>query len=400
MIPRLKAALGFSEFKAAFTFSRSDDVNKFENEFARLADQKYAVAFPYGRTSLVFILNALGLENAEVICPAYTCVVVAHAIVTSGNVPVFVDSDKVDLNMDLRLIEKAITPNTKAIIATSIFGYPVNLNLLNEIRQRYPDLIIIQDCAHSFFCNWNERAVHKEGLCAFYGLNVSKIMTSIFGGMVTTDDKSFANKLREARNEILLPASVAKSLKRLLYFIMVYPIFTRIGYKFINRLERGGLIDSFVKHHKPDIIDMPSDYLQGMTSVEARVGEAQCKHYYSIVEHRHKIAMIYLEGFNDIQSLELPLYNDGATWSHFVIRTKYAKALIDIAFKAGIQLGEIIEYHIPSLLAYRSYRSVGEEYAKTLPGNVINLPVHAGVKEEDAFRIIKIIREKIQCLVK
>ena len=118
MIPRLKAALSLSELKAAFSFANSDDVSLFEQEFARLSDQKYAVAFPYGRTGIVAVLKALDIECGEILCPAYTCVVVPHAIVISGNVPVFLDSSPEDMNMDLSLVEKAITEKTRAIVAT------------------------------------------------------------------------------------------------------------------------------------------------------------------------------------------------------------------------------------------------------------------------------------------
>jgi len=391
MIPRLKAALGLSELKAALMFSSTDDVNNFEQEFARLADQKYAVAFPYGRTGLVVTLKALGLENAEILCPAYTCVVVPHAIVTSGNTPVFLDSDPKDMNMDLQLVEQAITPKTKAIIATSIFGNPVNLDLLGEIQQRYPDLIVIQDCAHSFFCEWKESPVHKEGLCAIYGLNVSKVMTSIFGGIVTTDDEVFARQLKETRDKLLIPAKPIKSFKRLLYLLAVYPAFSRIGYGLVNRLERSGLLDYFVKYHDPKLIDMPIDYLQAMTPIEARVGIVQCRKYIKIIKHRRKLARAYLDGLKGQSELGLPAWNYGATWSHFVVRTKFAKLLIEVCLNRGVQLGELIDYNIPDLPAYNSYKQHSLGYSSNFPEKVINLPVHISCSIRDAKKIIDII---------
>ena len=161
MIPRLKPAIGWGELKAAFSISRTSDVPRFEKAFSELAGQKHAIAFPYGRTALVGILRALKLSEAEILCPSYTCVVVQHAIVTSGNIPVFIDSDPIDFNMNLDLVDQAITKNTKAIVVTSLFGYPVKLDLIDRIRKRHPDLIIIQDCAHSFFCEENARPVHR-----------------------------------------------------------------------------------------------------------------------------------------------------------------------------------------------------------------------------------------------
>ena len=391
MIPRLKAALSLSELKAAFSFANSDDVSLFEQEFARLSDHKYAVAFPYGRTGIVAVLKALDIECGEILCPAYTCVVVPHAIVISGNVPVFLDSSPEDMNMDLSLVEKAITEKTRAIVATSIFGYPVNLDLLDEIRQRYPDLIIIQDCAHSFFCEWNERPIHKEGLCAFYGLNVSKIMTSIFGGMVTTDDENFARKLRTSRDDILVPASLTKSIKRLMYLLAVYPAFSNMGYSLVNRLERSGLLDYFVKYHDPKLIDMPVDYLQALTSIEARVGVEQCHKYAKIIKHRRKLARLYLNGLKGMPELELPVWNNGASWSHFVVRTECAKSLIDACLEQDVQLGELIDYNIPDLPAYYNYEHHSLGYSGNLPEQVINLPVHMSCSFNDAKKIVVLI---------
>ena len=67
-----------------------------------------AVAFPYGRSAQWAFLKALGIENAEIIMPAYTCSVVAHAVTLSGNEPRFIDIDLHDYNMNLDLAEAAI----------------------------------------------------------------------------------------------------------------------------------------------------------------------------------------------------------------------------------------------------------------------------------------------------
>ncbi len=109
MIPRLKPCLGWRELVAALSPPRRDDVERFEQAFASEMGQKYAVAFPYGRTGLIVLLEALGLKNKEIICPAYTCVVVPHAIVFSGNTPVFVDSQEDDFNMNIDLLPDVIT---------------------------------------------------------------------------------------------------------------------------------------------------------------------------------------------------------------------------------------------------------------------------------------------------
>jgi len=396
VIPRLKPALGWAELKAVVTSSGTDDIENFENSFADLAGQGHAIAFPYGRTAMVAILKALDLADVEIICPSYTCVVVPHAIVTSGNKPVFIDPDTHDFNMNLALIDDAITAKTRAIIATSLFGYPVNLDLLDEVQKRYPELILIQDCAHSFFCEWEGRPVHREGLCAFYGLNISKIMTSIFGGMVTTDNGDFANRLRQVRSEMLDNAGLAKSVKRLMYLCAVYVAFTRPVYGLVNRLERIGLLDRFVRYYDPGIIDMPDDYLLQMTPIEARVGVEQCLKYPTIVAHRRKLARIYLNGLAGLQGVQLPCWNRGSTCSHFVLRCEFAQRLKDYFLGKGIQLGSLVDYYIPEMESYRGSGRHGSGSARELPDEVVNLPVHMGTSEINARRIVHLVKAFIE----
>ena len=102
------------------------------------------------------------------------------------------DCNKNDPNMNLDLIQENITENTKAIIVTSIFGNPINLEKLNKIRERNPKIYVIQDCAHSFLTRSENQETHKQGIAAFFGLNFGKMITSIFGGMITTDDDNLA----------------------------------------------------------------------------------------------------------------------------------------------------------------------------------------------------------------
>lgn len=374
MIPRFKPTLGWQEFLAVLTPSRKDEVERFERDFAQLMGQKHAIAFPYGRTGLTLLLEAMGLEDKDVICPAYTCVVVPHAIVTSGNKPVFVDSQEEDFNMNLNLVPQVITENTGAIIATSIFGYPVNLDQLDQIRQQYPHIRIIQDCAHSFAAEWKGRPVQREGDAAIFGLNISKIITSIFGGMVTTDRDDLADKLRQLREKRLESPSWQKALKRRLYLMAIYPAFNHFIYGITNALERSGLLDRFVKYYDEGVIDMPSDYLVGMTRVEAKVGQIQVKRYHNIIRKRCQIAALYDLSLKDISNFQLPPLIKGATYSHYVARVPKKEKLLKNTLRSNIQLGQIIEYCIPKMQSYQSYSSSFSN-ANQMSKTVINLPL-------------------------
>ena len=99
MIPKLKPDLSWREISTLFKCNQEEDVTNFERAFAKLMDQRHGIFFPYGRTAQFVLLKALGIHGKEVICPAYTCVVVPHAIVTGGNEPVFVDCLPDSFNM-------------------------------------------------------------------------------------------------------------------------------------------------------------------------------------------------------------------------------------------------------------------------------------------------------------
>jgi perosamine synthetase len=378
MTPRFRPALGWEEIAAALRLPSPTDVADFETAFAAEMGQKHAVAFPYGRTALMVLLEALGLKDSEIVCPAYTCVVVAHAIVHSGNRPVFVDSSPADFNMRLDLAEEAITGRTAAIVVTSLFGYPADLDRLESMRARHPGVRVIQDCAHSFAAEWKGRPVQRCGDAAIYGLNISKTLTSIFGGMVTTDDDALASAVRRLRSTRLKPASMLKGLRRLLYLLAVYPAFSTPMYGVVHRLQKAGLLDRLTVYYKDDEIDMPADFLDGMAAIEARVGARQTAKYHGIVSRRRRNAEIYDGALRSLSWLERPPLVEGATYSHYVCRVGDRDRLVSCAARRGVELGILIEYCIPGMAAYRGRAprpAASFPVAEALARSCINLPV-------------------------
>lgn len=395
MIPRLKPALGREELTAALRPSSPDDVERFEQEFASRMGQKHAVAFPYGRTALMMLLEAFGIKGREVICPAYTCVVVAHAIVMSGNEPVFVDSSESGFNMDLSLAAGAITEKTAAIVATSLFGYPVDLGAIEQIRREHPHVRIIQDCCHSFDCSWKGKPVQRAGDAAFFGMNISKLMTSIFGGMVSIDDDSLAQRLRDLRDQKLEPAPFSKSLRRLAYLLAVYPAFSPELYGVTNAMERAGLLGGLADYYDESRIDMPADHLQRMCAIEARVGCVQATKLPEIIAHRRRLAADYDRDLRGVGGLTLPPLVEGATYSHYVARIASREALIEKMRGHGVQLGRLIEYCIPEMKAYQGKKFINRNVSPRLKNETLNLPVHSSIGEAQREKIVRLLKQLI-----
>ncbi len=380
MIPRFRPSLGWKEILSLFLPASDKNIIKFEEKFAKKMSQNYAVAFPYGRTALIALLKIFDFERKEIICPSYTCVVVAHAIVESGNIPVFVDSNEFDFNMDFKHVESLINENTAAIIATSIFGYPVNLGAIERIQKKYPHIKIFQDCAHSFSAKWNGRPVNKHGDAAFFGLNASKIITTIFGGIITTDSNEIRNKLLKFRNESIKPASFKKRLVQRLYLFAFYFAFKDSLYFFVNWLERKGFLGRLSQYYDEIKIDLPNDYLEMMTPTGARVGIIQLDKYEAILSNREKIAEYYSRELANIPGLKLPPMISGATYSHYVVRVDagFRWKLIDNCIKNGVQLGWLIEYSIPEMKVYRERftSNVKCPISFILKDETINLPLN------------------------
>ena len=379
MIPRLRPTIGMKELATCLLPAANNAVPRFEQAFAMLTEQEHAISFPYGRTALVCLLEALGIRQKEIICPAWTCVVVPHAIVESENEPVFVDCATGDYNMDLAAAAREIGAKTGAIIPTSIFGHPVDLDALDTLRQQYPHIPIIQDCAHSFSASWKCRQVQKEGIAAIFGLNISKLLTSIFGGMVTTDDASLAKELVKVRAHRIAPPVLAKSIKNRMYLLASSCALLPPIYGTINKIEQSGLLNRFVQYYDEKKITMPHDWLEGMSKIQAEVGIHQIRHYTSILDMRREAAAFYSRSLAGVSGVTLPRWHDGATWSHYTIRVKNRDELLRKALKSGIQLGWLIEYCIPELYAYRSrqgYRDCPE--ARMLASESVNLPVWGG----------------------
>ena len=380
MIPRFKPDLGWPEFKAVFRRNRGA-VERFEEEFAKTFQAVDAVAFPCGRSAQWAFFNAVGLKDTEVIMPAYTCSVVAHAVSLSGNQPRFIDIKLDDYNMDLDLVPAAINARTRAIIATHTFGYPQDLDrleaIVREAEERYGHKIwLMQDCCHAFGAEWKGRMIGTSGDVAVYAFNISKIMTSIFGGMLTFQNQELAGRVRAWRDAHYSPSHWSKAILRRLYLLAVYFAFNEKVYGLTWWLqEKTPLLNRLTKsYHLDDRIHFPPDYLDRMLSVEAAVGLEQLKKYPRIVQRRRDNAKYYDQHLPRSEDWVYPPVVDGATFSHYVVLVPDKAVVIEKMAREGVHLGELIQYSIPNT---KPYNEASSDCPQSLiaSNNVVNFPV-------------------------
>lgn len=177
-----------------------DYIKDFENEFAHYVGCKYGVLVNSGTSALHLAVAAIDIQPGdEVLVSASTNIATALAALHNGAIPVPVDSEDITWNLDLDLVEELITPSTRAIIPVHLYGHPVDMDRLMEIAEKR-NLIVIEDCAESHGATVRGRMTGSFGDMACYSFYANKVITTGEGGIITTNDAEFAERLRLLRN--------------------------------------------------------------------------------------------------------------------------------------------------------------------------------------------------------
>ncbi len=171
----------------------------FEQAFADFVGVKHAVTTSNCTTAIHLGLVACGIEPGdEVIVPAMTHVATAHAVEHCGAYPIFVDVDELTGCIDPNLIEAKVSRRTKAIIVVHFVGLPCDMDRINHIAQKY-NIPVIEDAATALGATYQNKqagSLAKIGCFSFYP---TKHITSLEGGMLTTDDDAIADQVRSQR---------------------------------------------------------------------------------------------------------------------------------------------------------------------------------------------------------
>jgi len=171
-------------------------VAKFENMISELTGAKYAMAVNSCTAALHLSLIAGGVgKGDEVITTPLTFCATANAIIHAGATPVFVDVNPETMNIDEIKIEEAITKKTKAIIPVHLAGRPCNMDKILAIAKKHK-LLVIEDAAHSIGAEYKGKKIGNIGDLTCFSFYVTKNITTGEGGMVLTNNKEFADKIK------------------------------------------------------------------------------------------------------------------------------------------------------------------------------------------------------------
>ena len=366
LIPRFKPNYNWKEWLAAFCFWR-DERDLYESEYAEKFNCSHGVMFSYGRSALMALFDVWEIKNTEIICPAYTCVVVSNAIVLSENKPVFVDCGENTFHMDYEALESNISEKTSAIIVTHLFGGSMDVRRIDKIVKRAEEkfnskIYVIQDVAHSYGVSFNNELVTTFGDASIFGCNISKIINSIFGGFVITNNKETYNKLKLYQSSKLVKPNWIKEFQRFLYLISVTIAFNKYCYYWVNLLVKKGFLNRFTKYYDEDNIYLPRDWNEQPKKIEARVGRVQLKKYDQIISERRNIAKNIITFFENDDRVMIKSFDENNTYSHIVALVENREDWISKFENKGLELGTIIDYSVPEMKAYNNYLSFESDF--------------------------------------
>ena len=182
------------------TFILGENVAGFEEEAAAYCGTKYAAGVANGTDALELAIKALGIgDGDEVITTPFTFIATTEAICLNGAKPVLVDIEPDTFNIDACRIEKAITSRTKAIIPVHLFGQACDMDAVTGIAKKR-GINVIEDCAQAIGAEFKSKRVGGFGDFGCFSFFPSKNLGCFGdGGMVTTNDKALADRIKMLR---------------------------------------------------------------------------------------------------------------------------------------------------------------------------------------------------------
>ena len=186
-------------YKTNWMSTVGENINKVEEEVAKIVGCDYAVGLASGTSTLHLAIKLAGVKRGErVFCSSMTFSASANPICYEGAIPVFIDSEYETWNMDPKALEKAfeIYPDTKYVMLVHLYGTPAKIDEIVEICNKN-NAILIEDAAESFGATYKGKQTGTFGSYNAISFNGNKIITGSAGGMLLTNSKEAADKARK-----------------------------------------------------------------------------------------------------------------------------------------------------------------------------------------------------------
>ena len=173
---------------------------EFEQAFAKFHGARHGIAVTNGTAALEVTMAGLGIgAGDEVILPDFTFVATASAVLFANALPVLVDVDPGTYCINPDLVEEAITPRTKAVIAVHMGGHPADLDRLKKITG-HKKLALIEDSSHAHASEWKGKRIGTFGVAGTFSFQSSKLMTAGEGGIIISNNEKFERQARSVHD--------------------------------------------------------------------------------------------------------------------------------------------------------------------------------------------------------
>ena len=332
-------------------FVFGDEISEFEAHFAALCNTRFAVGVNSGTDAMILSLRALDIGNGdEVITAPNSYVATAAAIALVGARPVFVDV-RPDFNIDAKLIEAAITPHTRAILPNHLTGRPADMDTILEVARKF-DLFVIEDAAQAVLASHKGKPVGGLGTTGAFSLHPLKTLAACGdGGVVTTNDEALAQRILRLRNH--------------------------------------GLVD------RDECLEW--GYNSRLDTIQAALLLEKLKYLEEWTNRRRQNAVYYQRTLAGNPNLRLPVdaNHEVAVYHTFIILAERRDELIRHLANCGV--GTAIHYPIPIHLqapgAQLGYKRGDFPVAEHQAEQMLSLPVHHGLSEEDLCYVARSIHD-------
>lgn len=334
----------------------------FEKKLSDFAGVKYAVAVNSGTSALHLIVRALGIgKGDEVITTPFSFIASANCILYEGATPVFVDIKSDTLNIDPELVERSITPRTKAILAVDAFSHPANWDALRKIAKKHK-LFLIEDSAEALGSTYRGKRCGSFGDAGVFAFYPNKQITTGEGGAVLTNSKKIATACRSMSNQ--------------------------------GRKVEGG---SWLEHVR-------LGYNYRLDEMSCAMGIAQIKRINEILKKRKLVAGLYNKKLKGIFDIEVPCVEPKSVLSWFVYVVKLPERLagkrdfiISEMLKRGIQCSNYFKpIHLqPFYKSKYGYKKGDFPVCESIGKRTLALPFFNNLQEEEIDFVVKSLKEVI-----
>lgn len=377
-------------------------IEAFEQEFARLLGTGHVrtCSTEYGRMAFYFILKALDLPaGSEIIVPALTFWVVPEIARVAGLTPVFADVDPATFTLSPAAVARAITPRTRAILPTHLYGLSCDMDPIIELARQH-DLRSIEDCAHSLGATYKGRMVGTLGDASFFSFQAFKPLNTFGGGLAWMRDAAIAEKVTAlAAAE---PIASEKRIENILWQGKLQNAFIRPkGFTF--SLFPIWYAASFV-NAKPEqrlwekvrpLAPVPEHYRGRFTNVQAAIGLAGLRHLPEFIERTRHHARIVDDILGGVPGITIPI--TPADQTHVFYQYCAYVPDTDGVVKRCIRRGvDVAPMHVDvctqmPLFGWTGARAPGAERAAT----AVQIPVYESLHDADVERIGRLVRAQV-----